>query len=254
MTEAGSNVWDFETDVVIVGSGAGGLCAGLTVNAEGRASLIIEKNSTVGGASVVSGGVIWVPNNRSMREHGVPDDEESGYTYMRSLIKTSGLATSDSRVRAFLRAGPETLDFVASEGVPLQMCYGYSDYEDDQPGGVPLDFTGASSQDPWGPGHAAAKGGSRSAIRRPKEIGVGWQRSGAGDLRVTASHTRQGNGHWPGPGVAKTLPEKSRRKTVDRQLPPLELGTRSPRSHSDPLEGSSAWRTLLSGICPGEVF
>jgi cation diffusion facilitator CzcD-associated flavoprotein CzcO len=52
MTEAGSDVWDFETDVVIVGSGAGGLCAGLTVNAEGHASLVIEKNSTVGGASV----------------------------------------------------------------------------------------------------------------------------------------------------------------------------------------------------------
>ena len=138
MTEAGSGVWDFETDVVVVGSGAGGLCAGLTVNAEGRTSLIIEKNSTVGGASVVSGGVIWVPNNRFMREHGVPDDEESGYTYMCSLIKTSGLATSDSRIRAFLRQGPETLDFVASEGVPLQMCFGYSDYEDDQLGGLPL--------------------------------------------------------------------------------------------------------------------
>lgn len=74
MTDAGSDAWDFETDVVVVGSGAGGLCAGLTVNAEGRTSLIIEKNSTVGGASVVSGGVIWVPNNRFMREHGVPDD------------------------------------------------------------------------------------------------------------------------------------------------------------------------------------
>jgi 3-oxosteroid 1-dehydrogenase len=128
MTEAGSPAWDFETDVVIVGSGAGGLCAGLSVNAAGRSSLVVEKNSTVGGASVVSGGVIWVPNNRFMREHGVPDAEESGYTYMRSLIKTSGLATNDSRIRAFLRQGPETLDFVASEGVPLQMCFGYSDY------------------------------------------------------------------------------------------------------------------------------
>ena len=72
-----------------------------------------------------------------MREHGVPDDEESGYTYLRSLIKTSGLATSDARIRAFLRWGPETLDFVASEGVALQPCVGYSDYDDDQPGGVP---------------------------------------------------------------------------------------------------------------------
>lgn len=133
-----AQTWDFETDVVVVGSGAGGLCAALSVNASGHESLVIEKGSTLGGASVVSGGVIWVPNNRFMRECGVVDDEESGYTYMRSLIKTSGLATSEPRIRAFLHWGPETLDFVASEGVALQPCLGYSDYEDDQPGGVPL--------------------------------------------------------------------------------------------------------------------
>ncbi len=56
MTDTSFEVWDFETDVLIVGSGAGGLCAGLSVNAAGRRSLVIEKNSTVGGASVVSGG------------------------------------------------------------------------------------------------------------------------------------------------------------------------------------------------------
>lgn len=138
MEQHGPEDWDFEADVVVVGSGAGGLCAALSVNAAGHRALVIEKGSTLGGASVVSGGVIWVPNNRFMREHGVPDDEESGYTYLRSLIKTSGLATSDARIRAFLHWGPETLDFVASEGVALQLCVGYSDYDDDQPGGVPL--------------------------------------------------------------------------------------------------------------------
>ena len=138
MVDVGPEAWDVETDVVVVGSGAGGLCAALSVNAAGHRSLVIEKGATLGGASVVSGGVIWVPHNRIMRERGVPDDEESGYTYMRSLIKTSGLATSESRIRAFLRWGPETLDFVGREGVALQACLGYSDYEDDMPGGLPL--------------------------------------------------------------------------------------------------------------------
>ena len=90
MEQHGPEDWDVEADVVVVGSGAGGLCSALSVNAAGHRALVIEKGSTLGGASVVSGGVIWVPNNRLMREHGIPDDEESGYTYLRSLIKTSG--------------------------------------------------------------------------------------------------------------------------------------------------------------------
>lgn len=137
MTRTDADDWDVVADVVVVGSGAGGLCAALTVNSTGCRALVIEKRSTVGGASVVSGGVIWVPNNRIMRDRGIPDDEASGYAYLRGLITTEGLATSEARVRAFLRRGPETLDFLGEHGIRLQPCVGYSDYEDDQPGGVP---------------------------------------------------------------------------------------------------------------------
>ena len=47
MEQHGPEDWDVEADVVVVGSGAGGLCAALSVNAAGHRALMIEKGSTL---------------------------------------------------------------------------------------------------------------------------------------------------------------------------------------------------------------
>ncbi|MBN1318308.1 MAG: FAD-binding protein [Anaerolineales bacterium] len=55
---AATENWDLEADVVVVGSGNGGLTAGITAAQEGAEVIIVEISSTTGGGSCYSGGNI----------------------------------------------------------------------------------------------------------------------------------------------------------------------------------------------------
>ena len=48
--------WDKEFDVIVVGSGLAGYCAGITAAELGRKTVILEKMAVPGGSSVISGG------------------------------------------------------------------------------------------------------------------------------------------------------------------------------------------------------
>ncbi|WP_156765500.1 FAD-binding protein, partial [Mycobacterium sp. 1245499.0] len=58
---AASDDFDHVVDVLIVGSGGGGMTAALTAQAAGLDALVIEKSSHFGGSTALSGGGIWVP-------------------------------------------------------------------------------------------------------------------------------------------------------------------------------------------------
>ncbi|HLU91628.1 MAG TPA: FAD-dependent oxidoreductase, partial [Pedomonas sp.] len=58
-----SNNWDHEVDVLVVGSGAGGLTAALVAADASANVLVIEKSDEFGGTSATSGGGIWIPNS-----------------------------------------------------------------------------------------------------------------------------------------------------------------------------------------------
>ena len=51
------------TDVIVLGSGAGGLTAALAARHAGRRVSLYEKSDRIGGTSAWSGGMIWIPNN-----------------------------------------------------------------------------------------------------------------------------------------------------------------------------------------------
>ena len=47
--------WDHETDLVVVGSGGGGMTAALTAKLEGLDSIVLEKTKYFGGSTAISG-------------------------------------------------------------------------------------------------------------------------------------------------------------------------------------------------------
>jgi len=128
---------DDSFDFVIVGSGGGGLVAGLMAAEMGLRPVIIEKQSVVGGSTAMSGGIIWIPNNPLMTAEGIQDSFEEGLRYFDSVVGPPDAGSSWVRRQAFLREGPEMISFIQGKGVRLLRCDGYSDYYDNRPGGNP---------------------------------------------------------------------------------------------------------------------
>lgn len=69
---------DLSCDVLVVGSGAGGLSTAITGSKAGLEVIIIEKDEYFGGTTAFSGGVLWNPGNRHARDAGVSDSREAG--------------------------------------------------------------------------------------------------------------------------------------------------------------------------------
>ena len=63
--------WDKSVDLLIAGSGGGGMVAALAALDSGIEPLVVEKQALVGGATGMSGGMVWLPNNplMSCRRH-----------------------------------------------------------------------------------------------------------------------------------------------------------------------------------------
>jgi succinate dehydrogenase/fumarate reductase flavoprotein subunit len=101
-------------DVVVVGSGAAGLCCALEAARAGAGVLIIDGEATVGGSSRLSGGIIMGAGTRFQRAQNIDDSPEDLFheymTFNQWKIEP-GLAWRLAR-----EAGP-TIEWLADEGV-----------------------------------------------------------------------------------------------------------------------------------------
>jgi succinate dehydrogenase/fumarate reductase flavoprotein subunit len=71
--------------VVVVGGGAAGLCAAVAAADAGREVILIEAADALGGTTVKSAAIYWVPNNHIMRAAGVTDSAQDAIKYMARL-------------------------------------------------------------------------------------------------------------------------------------------------------------------------
>ncbi|HSV78555.1 MAG TPA: FAD-dependent oxidoreductase [Ramlibacter sp.] len=119
-------------DVLVVGSGAAGMSAALTARLEGLDVLLVEKAPVFGGTTARSGGWLWIPGSTQAKNAGVVDSPEAVRDYV--------LGESDGRLdmrrfNAFLRHGPEAVDFLSAKTVVVFDCAPqYPDYHPDRPG------------------------------------------------------------------------------------------------------------------------
>ena len=127
--------WDSSVDLLIAGSGGGGMVAALATLDAGLEPLIVEKQALVGGSTGLSGGMVWLPNNPLMRRDGIPDSHEDGLAYLADVVGDIGAPSSPARREVFLTAGSEMLTFLLRKGVRLVRCPGWSDYYPNHKGG-----------------------------------------------------------------------------------------------------------------------
>jgi 3-oxosteroid 1-dehydrogenase len=139
-------------DLIILGSGAGGLVAALAAAERGLRTLVLEKRKVLGGSTAVSSGVVWLPNNALLAESGVFDSLELARTYLDCIVDSDQPWTSVARKAAFLDAAPRVHELLATNGVGLRFRRdGYPDYYSHRPGGLvggrALEPTGVPARD-----------------------------------------------------------------------------------------------------------
>ena len=142
-----SGNWDKVVDVLVVGSGAGGMLSAL-VAAKNRADvLIVEKDRLWGGTSATSGGGIWIPGSDQAREAGFEDDPDEAFAYLRALSADN---VPDDNIRAYVDNAAPMLRWVTANTGVRYLSLPYPDYHAENPGGstrgyrthLPLQFDG----------------------------------------------------------------------------------------------------------------
>lgn len=120
-------------DVVVVGSGAGGLATAITAKKLGLSVLVIESEAVFGGTTAFSGGVLWIPGNRHGKGNASGDSKEAARAYMRA---ETGNFFQPEAVDAYLEAGPKMLDWFETETAVKFVPTLYPDYHPTVEGGV----------------------------------------------------------------------------------------------------------------------
>ena len=122
-------------DVLVIGSGAGGLSTAIVARKGGLDVLVIEKEEFFGGTTAFSGGVLWIPGNQHARKAGITDTREAAVTYLRN---EAGNYFSEKAINAFLDEGPRMLEYFERETDAKFVLSGYPDYHPDVEGGVSI--------------------------------------------------------------------------------------------------------------------
>jgi 3-oxosteroid 1-dehydrogenase len=126
--------WDYEFDVVVVGSGNGALTAALCSHDGGAQTLVIEKSSQFGGTSATSGGGVWIPNNRYAKAENVDDSDQDARNYINS-VSPEGMI-KDDLIETYISEGPRMIDYLHENSqVKYRNLAHYPDYFPDNTGG-----------------------------------------------------------------------------------------------------------------------
>lgn len=102
-----------EWDVVVIGFGAAGACAAIEAADAGARVLVVDRGYG-GGASTLSGGVVYAGGGtRIQRDAGVQDDPDNMFAYLRQEV---GGVVSDETLRRFCVDSPSMIEWLTDQG------------------------------------------------------------------------------------------------------------------------------------------
>ncbi|MGN7860910.1 FAD-dependent oxidoreductase [Microbacterium sp. 22303] len=112
-------------DVLVIGSGAGGLSAAIAAGHNGAEVIVVEAADKVGGAAAYSGGQVWAGLTDPAREAGINDSRADVAAYLEWLSESG----ADPALRdVYISRGPEAIRFLRDLGVPLTVIRRSPDY------------------------------------------------------------------------------------------------------------------------------
>jgi 3-oxosteroid 1-dehydrogenase len=120
--------WDDEVDLLVLGTGAGGLAAAVTGADQGLSTLVLEKTEYLGGTTAYSAGTSWIPGNRFLDDD---NDVEEASRYLDALV--GDRAPRELR-EAYLARGGEMVEYLDRIGVGFWHSKTVVDYHPEIPG------------------------------------------------------------------------------------------------------------------------
>lgn len=132
-----STGWDQETDVLVVGSGAGGMLSALVAAKNHAQVLIVEKEKLWGGTSATSGAGIWIPASDQAAAAGFQDNVDDAFRYVRALSADN---VPDENIRAYVENAAKMLRWMGANTAIEYHAFPYPDYHAENPGGSPTGY------------------------------------------------------------------------------------------------------------------
>ncbi|PWI65008.1 hypothetical protein PCL_08367 [Purpureocillium lilacinum] len=126
-------------DILVVGGGATGMTAAAIASTFGLNTIVAEKQDTLGGTALLSGGTIWIPNNSLAKGNGVRDGFLLGQEYLKHALKHTNEqeALSGAVMTSFLENGPKMVSYLEAEGFRWHPRPSkFPDYQPFFPGGL----------------------------------------------------------------------------------------------------------------------
>jgi 3-oxo-5alpha-steroid 4-dehydrogenase len=149
-------------DLIVVGMGAAGVCAAIEAAERGLDVLIVDRFAG-GGATAISGGVVYAGGGTSIQhEAGIGDSPEAMFQYLK--LETQGVV-SDDTLRRFCETSPEMIEWLRQHGVPFEasLCPDKTSYPSND---YYLYYSGNESFSPF-------KEAARPAPRGHRAVGKG---------------------------------------------------------------------------------
>ncbi len=205
--------WDKETDVLVVGFGAGGSAAALEARAAGARVTILERMKAGGGALKNSGGIIYMGGGTALQKAlGIEDTRDNMYKY---LVTAVGDGANPELIGVYCDKSPELYDWLVAKGVKFKKTHLPGKFVV-PPTDDGLVYSGNEEQEPYRSiakpvprGHKPeAPGFAGHAIFAPLKVAV--EGSGAEVLYETLARRLVVNGQGRVVGIVATTRGKDR--------------------------------------------
>ncbi|SEA76969.1 FAD-binding protein [Variovorax sp. YR216] len=92
-----AQAFDATYDMVVCGSGCGGLASALFSRWQGNTAVILEKAGSIGGTTAKAAFWYWVPNNEAMKKAGIADPKPDFLKYVARLSNPQGFDPAHPR-------------------------------------------------------------------------------------------------------------------------------------------------------------
>ncbi len=165
--------YDIESDVVVVGGGCAGVSAAIGAGAAGADVVLLERTGGLGGASAMSGGLIYLGGGTALqRACGIEDTSEEMHKF---LMAATGPGPDEAKITAYCEGSVAHYDWLVECGIPFKASiYGGTFPEPETDDG--LMYSGGEDTYPW---YEIATPAPRAHIpqmqdKKPGERSAGW--------------------------------------------------------------------------------